>query len=278
MVIGQIQEKNPNNPHARISGVHVFCLNILDIEKERERKHRSSSFRPFNTLSESMKTNRSRAFSVQLDKAFKNEVPNFFNSVARPVLQEIQFCVQDKDYLAKYNKEKTSSFDAFVKVIDQGPISQDAYRKLAVLQPELPRDHNISDARKNINEEMNKQAPINILNAENISLTTTNEIPHINNQEIEEDILKYIGKAGYRRITNILLFIIPCLIKQNILNTDNPILHVHLSGDGRNVGRKIKHVMITCTVLDDIPNINKADSYNTVILYPGVKTMRCCNK
>ncbi|CAG8855241.1 23482_t:CDS:2, partial [Gigaspora margarita] len=127
-------KKNPNNPCARISGVHVFCLNILDIEKEHERKHRSSSFRLFNTLSESMKTKRSCAFSVQLDKAFKNE-----------------------DYLANYNKEKTSSFDAFVKVIDQGPISQDAYRKLATLQPELPRDHNISDARKNINEEMNKQ-------------------------------------------------------------------------------------------------------------------------
>ena len=40
-------------------------------------------------------------------------------------------------------------------------------------------------------------------------------------------------------------------------------------GDGCNVGRKIKHVMITCTVLDNIPNIHKADSHNTVILYPG---------
>ncbi|CAG8836265.1 29190_t:CDS:2, partial [Gigaspora margarita] len=126
-------KKNPDNPSTRISGIHVFCLNILDIEKEHERKHRSSSFRPFNTLSESMKTKRFRAFSVQLDKAFKNEVPNFFNP------------------------KKTSSFDAFVKVIDQGPISRDAYRKLAALQPELPRDHNISNARKNINEKMNKQ-------------------------------------------------------------------------------------------------------------------------
>ncbi|CAG8790491.1 30613_t:CDS:2 [Gigaspora margarita] len=173
-------------------------------KKERERKPRSSSFRPFNTLSESMKTKRSRAFSVQLDKAFKNKVPNFFNSVDRPVLQEIRFCVQDKDYLANYNKEKTSSFDAFIKVIDQ-------------------------DARKNINEEINKQVPINILNAENISFTTTNEIPYINNQEIEEEILKYIEKAGYRRITNILLFIIPGLVKQNILNMNNPIIHVRLS-------------------------------------------------
>ncbi|CAG8851598.1 36381_t:CDS:1, partial [Racocetra persica] len=125
--------------------------------------------------------------------------------------------------------KKTSSFDVFVKVIDQDPISRDVYQKLAALQPELPRDHNISDARKNINDEMNKQVPINILNAENISFTTTNEIPHINNQEIEEEILKYIGKAGYRQITNILLFIILGLVKQNILNMNNPIIHICLS-------------------------------------------------
>ncbi|CAG8838282.1 14475_t:CDS:2, partial [Gigaspora margarita] len=41
--------------------------------------------------------------------------------------------------------------------------------------------------------------------------------------------------------------------------------------DGCNVSRKIKHVMITCTMLDDIPNIHKADSHNTVILYPGAE-------
>ncbi|CAG8825734.1 29601_t:CDS:2, partial [Gigaspora margarita] len=41
--------------------------------------------------------------------------------------------------------------------------------------------------------------------------------------------------------------------------------------DGCNIGRKIKHVMITCTVLDDIPNIHKADSHNTIILYPGAE-------
>ncbi|CAG8849792.1 20093_t:CDS:2, partial [Racocetra persica] len=45
----------------------------LWVQKERERKYRSSSFRLFNTLSESMRTKCSCAFSVQLDKAFKNE-------------------------------------------------------------------------------------------------------------------------------------------------------------------------------------------------------------
>ncbi|CAG8681492.1 8224_t:CDS:2, partial [Racocetra fulgida] len=199
---------------------------------QRERKNWSSSFRPFNTLSESMKTKCSRAFSIQLGEAFKNEIPNFFNSIDQPVLQEVRFHVQDKDYLANYhNKEKTNSFDTFVKVIDQDQISRNAYQKLAVLQPELPRDHNISGIRKKINEKMDEKVPINIVNVKNVPLVTTNEVPHINDQEIEEEMFKYIGKAGYRRITNILLFIIPDLVKQNILNINNP-------DDGKSTDRK----------------------------------------
>ncbi|CAG8675590.1 35389_t:CDS:1, partial [Racocetra persica] len=50
-----------------------------------------------------------------------------------------------KDYLANYYNKENDSFDIFVKAIDQGPISQNAYRNLAALQPELPWDHNISD-------------------------------------------------------------------------------------------------------------------------------------
>ncbi|CAG8841337.1 36967_t:CDS:1, partial [Racocetra persica] len=45
----------------------------------------------------------------------------------------------------------------------------------------------------------------------NIFITATNKISHINDEEVEEEMLKYVGKAGYRRITDILLFIIPDL-------------------------------------------------------------------
>ncbi|CAG8579075.1 8930_t:CDS:2 [Cetraspora pellucida] len=108
-----------------------------------------------------------------------------------------------------------------------------------------------------------------------ISEAFENKIPKFYNsfdrpvlqKDIEEEISQYIGKAGYRRVNDILLFIIPGLVARNVLNVNNPVINIHISGDGRNVGRKIKHVMITCTILDDISNIHKADSHHTIILY-----------
>ena len=46
---------------------------------------------------------------------------------------------------------------------------------------------------------------------------------------------------------------------------------MRISGDGHNIGRKVKHVIITCTILDDIVNLYKADYHYTIILYPGTE-------
>ncbi|CAG8819978.1 20027_t:CDS:1, partial [Cetraspora pellucida] len=124
-------KKNPNT-NAKLSGIHVFGLNATDVEQECERKNeRSNSFKPFNTLSESMKTKRSCRFFIQISEAFENEIPKFYNSFDQPVLQEVRFHIQNKNYLAYYqNKDQEKenhSLDAFLKVIDQGPISRNAY-------------------------------------------------------------------------------------------------------------------------------------------------------
>ncbi|RIB02903.1 hypothetical protein C2G38_2049701 [Gigaspora rosea] len=245
----------------------------MDVEQERERKKKEKrlrSLKPFSMLSESIKTKNSRAFSLHLGKTFENESFKFYNPNDQPILQEIRFNVQDKNYLVNYCKEKVGQYiNAFVKVIDQNLISRDAYRELSALEPDLPREHNISDAKKRINEEMNEKIPIFILDIKNVSITATNKVSHIDDEEVEKEMLKYIGKAGYRKITDILLFIIPGLVEQNVLNINNPVIHIRISGDGRNVGRKIKQVMVTCTILDDILNINKAEFHYTIILYPG---------
>ncbi|PKK63604.1 hypothetical protein RhiirC2_788674 [Rhizophagus irregularis] len=137
--------------------------------------------------------------------------------------------------------KKNQCIDAFTKVIDQGPIFRDAYQNLAALQPELPRDCVILNARKRINEKMSQKIPISILNIKHTPFALTiNEAPDIEDQKIVKEVLQYIGKAGYRR-------------------------------DGRNIGRKVKHVMVTCTILDNILNIRKVDFYYTTILYPGVE-------
>ncbi|CAG8836681.1 15498_t:CDS:2, partial [Gigaspora margarita] len=232
-----------SNSHARISGIHVFGLNAIDVEQEYERKrkeNRACFLKPFSVLCKSMKTKCSRSFSLHISK----------------------------NYLVDYCKEKEDqNINAFVYVIDQNLISQNTYRDLSALEPDLPQEYNISNIKKKINEKMNKKIPIFILDLKNISITTTNKISHID--EVKKEMVKYIGKAGYKKITDILLFVIPGLVDRNILNVNNPVIHIRISGDGRNVSRKIKHVMVMFTILDNILNIHKAEFHYTIILYPG---------
>ncbi|RIB30076.1 hypothetical protein C2G38_2153677 [Gigaspora rosea] len=114
----------------------------------------SPSLKPFNSLSESMKTKRSRAFSVHLGNTFGHEVPKFFNLLDQPTLQEIKFNVQDKNYVINYNNDDKENSERshvpFMEAIDRGPISHHAYRKLAAIQHELPRAYEISDIRKTL--------------------------------------------------------------------------------------------------------------------------------
>ena len=161
-------------------------------------------------LSESMNTKRSRAFSAQVNRAFEKEISGFYGSIKQPILQEIHFNVQDKNYYAKYNnknKENESErINTFTKVIDKGPISREAYRNLTALQPELPRDRTIYENRKKINIEMNQKIPIFIIDIKNTSLTSTNETIDIEDPEVIKEVLQSIGKAGYKKITDILIF------------------------------------------------------------------------
>ncbi|RIB30086.1 hypothetical protein C2G38_2153710 [Gigaspora rosea] len=230
-----LNRKKSSNTRSRISGIHVFGLNIIDIEhewKHKKKEKRPYALKSFNLLSESMKTKRSRAFSMQVGKIFESEALNFYNQIDQPVLQEVRFNVQSKNYSAIYYNKKEQNIDAFINVIDKGLIFRDAYRDLTALEAGLPREYNVAN-------------------------------------DIEKEMLQYVEKVGYRPITNILLYIIPDLVKKNTLNKNNPIVHLRISGDERNVGRKIKHVMITCAVLDVILNIYRAECHYTIVLYPG---------
>ncbi|RHZ81614.1 hypothetical protein Glove_117g69 [Diversispora epigaea] len=174
-----MQIKNPNtNIKARLSGVYVFGLNSQELEKEHKRKYQSRFLKPFNKL-----------------------VTNCFHPGDNPVLQEIHFKVQDKNFQINFenrdSEKENKKNEAFIKVIDQEPIARDSYQSLTAFLPELP--HESSD---------------------------------INNLEIEEEVLKYIGKAGYRRITDILLYKISGLINQHVLDPNNPIINLRISGDG----------------------------------------------
>ncbi|CAG8800296.1 4369_t:CDS:1, partial [Racocetra fulgida] len=85
------------------------------------------------------------------------------------------------------------NINAFVNIINKSLIFRDAYRDLTALKAGLPQEYNVANVKKNINEEMCKNIPIFVLDLKKSSLTT-NEISHIIDKNIEEEILQYVGK------------------------------------------------------------------------------------
>ncbi|GES78786.1 hypothetical protein GLOIN_2v1784175 [Rhizophagus clarus] len=85
-----------------LSGVHVFGLNLQELEKEHERKQNSRLLKPFNKLSNSMKTKRVHAFSEHLTVDFKNTAISCFHPNDYLNLQEICFAVQEKTFKANF--------------------------------------------------------------------------------------------------------------------------------------------------------------------------------
>jgi hypothetical protein len=143
---------------------------------------------------------------------------------------------------------------------------------LCAIESHLPREGVISKERKEINENMAQILPISIVN-----VNAKNRVNQFE-EEIEDDMIDrlemqelvdVVNKGGYRSVKNILQYIIPDLINKGILNPNQPLINVRISGDGRNVGKKIKHVMITFAILDNKNNLHKPDYHYTTVLYPG---------
>ncbi|CAG8838442.1 13367_t:CDS:1, partial [Cetraspora pellucida] len=100
---------------------------------------------------------------------------------------------------------------------------------------------------------------------------SNNEDIDISNTEIIELVIKSIGKGAYRPIKEILAYLIPVWLEKKIIKIDLPIIHIRISGNSRNVGKKVKHVMFTFTILNNLKNIFKPNNHHTLILYPGIE-------
>ncbi|EXX53353.1 hypothetical protein RirG_244750 [Rhizophagus irregularis DAOM 197198w] len=80
-----------------------------------------------------------------------------------------------------------------------------------------------------------------------------------------------IGKDAYRSIKKILKYIVPAYIQNEKLDPASPIIHLRISGDGHNIRRKVKHVMITVALLDDSAKLFEPNYHYTVVLFPGIE-------
>ncbi|RHZ67820.1 hypothetical protein Glove_299g4 [Diversispora epigaea] len=95
--------------------------------------------------------------------------------------------------------------------------------------------------------------------------------PDITNSDIIKEVTNTIGVGVLRSAKDILCYIIPHLLKEQVLDPSDPTIHLRVSGDGRNVGRKIKHVMVTFIILNHESKSHDADYHYTVALYPSTE-------
>ncbi|CAG8682466.1 841_t:CDS:2 [Funneliformis mosseae] len=193
-------------------------------------------------------------------------------------LKAMEFSVNQIDFQVNFGYEdqvkKNSQIQSVVKAVDQGQISRDSYRELAAVEHHLPRDNSVSNERIAITNYMNNIIKISLVNKKEkneLEDIKESEKSDIMNFEIVQEVVNTIGLGIRRSIKDILYYIIPQLQKQDILKSSDPIIHLRISGDGRNVGKKIKHVMVTFMILNHESRHHHADYYYTIILYPGTE-------
>src|SRR6185436_6680062 len=167
---------------------------------------------------------------------------------------------------------ENNRIQSIVKAIDHGKISRDSYRDLAATDYHMERIYSVFDKRIEITNSINKKIKFSMINMkENELKNIEDEEPDIADADIIKEVTDTMGIGILRSVKDILCYIIPHLQKRQILNSSNPTIHLRIFGDGRNVGRKIKHVMVTFMILNHKNKSHDADYHYTVALYPGTE-------
>ena len=134
--------------------------------------------------------------------------------------------------------------------MDKTGISRNAYRELASVQLGLLRDHLISSARQDLDEKMREICPITVVNK---SFTMENNI--------EESLV-----SASRSLRDLLPLVLR-KVKDQL--TGGETIKVKVAGDGRNVGRKRKHVMVVFCVFKEGAMVLRPSSQYTLNLIVG---------
>ncbi|UZO27491.1 uncharacterized protein OCT59_019684 [Rhizophagus irregularis] len=278
-----IRKLFPNNEKTLMSGIHLFGIHLETLKQARESKRESNSniqlkqIKPIEHCGKSMIYKRQRKFGDQLKEQVQIEGAKIYGK-DQVILKQISYNVKHMGFQIAYgskdDREKEKKLTSIVQVIDQNYMSREGYRALIAVEPDLEREWIVSEQRLKITKNMNQKIEITLINIPIIP--TLDELDFVENSNIFDygitDEIKNITNGGHRSAKDILTYIIPALIFKGVLDISNPIIHLRISGDGRNVGRKIKQVMITMGILNDEQNIHKPDHHYTTILFPGIES------
>ncbi|CAG8823309.1 15870_t:CDS:1, partial [Gigaspora margarita] len=94
---------------------------------------------------------------------------------------------------------------------------------------------------------------------------------HFYNDEIVKEMESLLGKTVSRSIKDVLWFLIPSLVDNGNLDLVQSTLKIRISGNSRNIGRKVKQVMVTFAILNSKFNLYKPSSHFTLILHSGTE-------
>ncbi|GBC07443.1 hypothetical protein RclHR1_07480003 [Rhizophagus clarus] len=257
----------------RYSGPHVFGLQLEVLQQARDTKRRATTLKPFNNLTITGQNNRAKKIAKSVHAIFDQTAIK--SVIHKPILKSIEFNIKDQHFYFSIGKEDVEDTKhkarATVEACDKGQITRGGYQNLASVCHNLPREWLVFSERKKITQEIKDIIPISLINMSPSSDNSVNSEVHIDDVDIINNVQQSIGKGGRRNIIDILKYLIPGLIKKGVIHVTNPKIHLRISGDGRNVGKKVKHVMVTFSILDDKDTLQQPDSHYTIALYSDIE-------
>src|SRR2546430_1855019 len=254
-----------------VSGIHLFGLQLKCIDRNRKSKPRALKLH--EETSTSTQIRRAKGLAKRIQIHFENSTKDFYNPKDRVVLKALEFTVQNKEYYSSFGEEnlseKKQKLQSMVRAQDVENVPRNTYRHFAALEANLPREYAVSQTRQEIDAYMEELIPIHFIDLKNsATIPDPSEEPDITDPIIVEQVVSAIGKGVYRSVKKILEYIVPSYIQNGKLDPTIPIIHLRISGDGRNVGRKVKHVMITVALLDDPTKLFESNYHYTTVLFP----------
>src|SRR5262249_40680162 len=153
---------------AKISGSLLFGLQLDSIRKTRELRKRGNLIKPAINCTLSTLEKRAKKVATKIQFNFKNDVKGVYHQSDQVILKNVEFSVNETDYFqVNYGPEneinKTHQLRSVVKAVDQGQISRDSYRELAVVKTHLPHENSVSNERISITNHMNQLIKLSLV-------------------------------------------------------------------------------------------------------------------
>ncbi|RIB11248.1 hypothetical protein C2G38_2262102 [Gigaspora rosea] len=276
---------NPNSK-TKWSGILIFGLQLESVKKARKAKNKNRELKSIENCCDSTIIKRAKKFGSQARELLESTSQNHYSKDDDISIKAIDYSINNYDFHIDFGKEdliKTKQHQlANVQALDKAKVSQDSYQQIAAVNPTIPCEGTISSERILLNKQMEAnvkimQVNLNCLEVEEDSADTDTD------SEIEEEmidvndidnIVEIAGIGAQRSIKDLLNYIILYLEQSNILKCDDPVVYLQISGDSRNVGCKIKHVIVTIMILNDIEHHHESDFHYTTVLYPELKNIK----